>query len=342
MILPREHRAEDGRFVSGEQAKARLNWTDAKPAGKFAGVNWIRNTLATVLLSALATGVTAETKPVDAGATAVEREFRELLKLDDRVHDEVDKWIRDNSALAEVDAGITRDSLSAQVRIRLQKVENAYVAFVAKHPKHLEARLAFGSYYSGLGEADKAIGQWIEARQIDRNNPVPWNNLGKAYGQKGNVSESIRHFTKATEIAPNQSLYYRNLAAMLFAYPDHAARHYLIDRNLIVPKVISLFKKARELDPKNFPLAADAAMAYLATKPLQSKEAITAWNEALALAPDDRSKQGVRIHLARIHAHIGGSKTARDILSKVNDPKLAGLKEEILKKLDAPTAPAKP
>ena len=91
-------------------------------------------------------------------------------------------------------------------------------------------------------------------------------------------------------------------------------------------------------------LAADAAMAYLATQPLQSMEAIAAWNEALALAPDDRSKQGVQIHLARIHAHIGETDKAREILKAVNNPKLVVLKDEILKKLDAPALPptAKP
>jgi len=307
-------------------------------------VNLTRITLATVVLPALASGVMAQTRLVEAKTSAVEREFRELLKLDDRLHVEVDKWIRDNSALAEANAGIPRESLGEQIRIRLRKVEEAYVSFVAKHPKHIEARLAFGGYYSGLGDADKAIGQWVEARDLNPKNPVPWNNLGKAYGQKGNVSESIRHFTKASELAPKQPLYYRNLAAMLFAYPDHAARHYLIGRAFVVPKVISLFKKARELDPKNFPLAADAAMAYLATQPLQSKEAIAAWNEALALAPDDRSKQGVQIHLARIYAHIGDSNKAREILDAVIDPKLVVLRDDILKKLDAPDTltPAKP
>ena len=89
---------------------------------------------------------------------------------------------------------------------------------------------------------------------------MPWNNLGKAYGQKGNVSESIRHFTKASDLAPKQALYYRNLAAMLFAYPDQAARYYLIERSHVLPKVLSLFQQARKLDPKNFPLAADAAV----------------------------------------------------------------------------------
>ena len=219
-------------------------------------------------------------------------------------------------------------------------VESPHASVEEKRPREASMDLLLTELHDCRGDADKAIVQWVEARDLNPKNPVPWNNLGKAYGQKGNVSESIRHFTKAYELAPKQPLYYRNLAAILFAYPDHAARHYLIGRDLVVPKVIALFKKARELDPKNFPLAADAAMAHLATQPLQSKEAIEAWNEALALAPDDRSKQGVQIHLARIHAHIGETDKAREILKAVKAPKLVVLKDEILKKLDAPAAPA--
>ena len=125
------------------------------------------NMLSTAALAALVPAVAAETNPDDPKAVAVEKEFRELLKLDDRLHAEVDRWIRDNAALAEANAAISRESLGEQVRIRLRKVEEAYVSFVAKHPKHIEARLAFGGYYSGIGDADKAIGQWVEARDLN-------------------------------------------------------------------------------------------------------------------------------------------------------------------------------
>ena len=174
-----------------------------------------------------------------------------------------------------------------------------------------------------------------EARDLEKQNPVPWNNMGKAYGQKGKISEAIRHFSKASELAPKQPLYYRNLAAMLFAYPDQAARYYLIDRSQVVPKVLLLFEKALILDPKNFTLATDTAMIYLATSPFKAKEAINAWNKALSLAPDIRSKEGVRIHLARIHARIGEPKVAQKLLLDVRDPNFNQLKEEILKKIDS-------
>ena len=279
--------------------------------------------------------VSAENKQDDQQTFVVEKEFRSVLLLDDKIHSEVDQWIRDNAKLTEKKSGIPVESLGEQIRIRLSKVEEAYVSFLAKYPKHVEARLAFGSFYSGLGKHDAAMGQWTEARDLEKQNPVPWNNMGKAYGQKGKISEAIRHFSKASELAPNQPLYYRNLAAMLFAYPDQAARYYLIDRSQVVPKVLLLFEKALILDPKNFTLATDTAMIYLATSPFKAKEAINAWNKALSLAPDIRSKEGVRIHLARIHARIGEPKVAQKLLLDVRDPNFNQLKEEILKKIDS-------
>ncbi len=294
-----------------------------------------RNTFLLSQLLGVVILVSAENKQDDQQAFVVEKEFRSVLLLDDKIHSEVDQWIRDNAKLTEKKSGVPVESLGEQIRIRLSKVEEAYVSFLAKYPKHVEARLAFGSFYSGLGKHDDAMGQWAEARDLEKQNPVPWNNIGKAYGQKGKISEAIRHFTKASELAPKQPLYYRNLAAMLFAYPDQAARYYLIDRSQVVPKVLLLFEKALILDPKNFTLATDTAMIYLATSPFKAKEAINAWNKALSLAPDIRSKEGVRIHLARIHARIGEPKIAQKLLLDVRDPNFNQLKEEILKKIDS-------
>ena len=323
-----------------EKYYGRLRWTYPFLKGYFLCVDLFRNTLLLMQLFLFVAGIAEETKKNASYSLVAEKEFRSVLLLDDKIHAEVDQWIRDNAKLTEKKSGVPVESLGEQVRIRLNKVEESYVAFLAKYPKHVEARLAFGSFYSGLGKLDDAMGQWSDALDLDKKNPVPWNNIGKAYGQKGKISEAIRHFTKASELAPNQPLYYRNLAAMLFAYPDQAARYYLIDRSKVVPKVLLLFEKALILDPKNFTLATDTAMVHLATRPFDAKEAISAWNNALLLAPDSRTKEGVRIHLARIHAHIGEVKIARKLLGDVREPKFSELKEEILKKINSSQKPA--
>ena len=290
----------------------------------------IRNIFFAALLLPLGQAVAGEAKPADASGAVIEREFRELLELDDKVHDEVDKWIRSNAKLTAKQVGIDPASLDLQVRNRLSKVGEAYKAFLNRHSGHVRARLAYGSFFSDINEIDKAMSQWKKALELAPKNPVAWNNIGKAYGKQGRIAEAFRHFGKATELAPKE----------IFSYPDDAARYYLIDRSQIVPKSLELFKKARALDPKNFTLATDAALAQLGTQPFEAKAALAAWNDALAIAPSPVEAEGVRIHLARIHVHLGQADAARALLAKVHETQYAELKAGILRKLEPP--PAKP
>ena len=300
----------------------------------------IRNIFFAALLIVPGQATAQEVKPADASDAVIEREFRQLLELDDKVHDEVDEWIRNNAKLAAKQVGIDPASLDLQVRNRLDEVGEAYERFLNRHSGHVRVRLAYGSFFNDINEIDKAMVQWKKALELAPKNPVAWNNLGKAYGKQGRIVEAFRHFAKAAELAPKEALYHRNLATLIFSYPDEASRHYLIDRSQVVPKSLALFKKARALDPKNFTLAADAAMAQLGTQPFDAKAALATWNDALALAPSTVGAEGVMIHLARIHAHLGEADTARALLAKVHETQFAELKAEILRKLDSP--PTKP
>jgi len=280
--------------------------------------------------------VAEEAKSAGESDAVIEREFRQLLELDDKVHDEVDEWIRRNAKLTAKQVGVDPASLDLQVRQRLSEVGTAYGAFLNRHSGHVRARLAYGSFFSDINEIDKAMAQWKKVSELAPKNPVAWNNLGKAYGKQGRIAEAFRHFEKASELAPKEALYHRNLATLIFSYPADAARYYLIDRSQVVPKSLKMFKKARSLDPKNFTLATDAAMAQQGTQPFEAKAALAAWNAALALAPLPVAAEGVRIHLARIHAHLGEAGAARELLAKVYETQFAELKADILQKLDPP------
>ena len=299
----------------------------------------IRNIIFSVLLLPLAQSVAGEAKPASASGAVIKREFRELLELDDKIHDEVDLWIRSNAKLTAKQVGIDPGSLDLQVRNRLSKVGEAYKAFLNRHSGHVRARLAYGSYFSDINEIDKAMVQWKKALELAPKNPVAWNNIGKAFGKQGKIAEALRHFGKAAELAPKEALYYRNLATLIFSYPDEAARYYLIDRSQIVPKSLELFKKARSIDPENFTLATDAALAQLGTQPFEAKAALAAWKSALAIAPSPVEAEGVRIHLARIHAQLGEADAARALLAKVHETHYAELKAGILRKLETPPKP---
>ena len=151
----------------------------------------IRNIFFAALLIAPGQATAQEAKPADASDAVIEREFRQLLELDDKVHDEVDEWIRNNAKLAAKQVGIDPASLDLQVRNRLSEVGEAYEAFLNRHSGHVRARLAYGSFFSDINEIDKAMAQWKKARDLAPKNPVAWNNLGKAYGKQGRISRGV-------------------------------------------------------------------------------------------------------------------------------------------------------
>ena len=146
-----------------------------------------------LVLSALGQAVAKSAKPAVASDAVIEREFRKLLELDDKVHDEVDEWIRSNAKLTAKQVGIDPASLDLQVRQRLSEVGTAYGAFLNRHSGHVRARLAYGSFFSDINEIDKAMAQWKKALELAPKNPVAWNNLGKAYGKQGRIAEAFRH-----------------------------------------------------------------------------------------------------------------------------------------------------
>ena len=71
----------------------------------------IRNIFFAALLIVPGQATAQEVKPADASDAVIEREFRQLLELDDKVHDEVDEWIRNNAKLAAKQVGIDPASL---------------------------------------------------------------------------------------------------------------------------------------------------------------------------------------------------------------------------------------
>src|SRR6266550_7600880 len=72
----------------------------------------------------------------------VEKEYHKLLELDDTAQEEVDKWIRDDTAFREQGAGLGAATLRVRVEQRLKPVRDAYDDFLRRHPGHARAHLA--------------------------------------------------------------------------------------------------------------------------------------------------------------------------------------------------------
>lgn len=270
----------------------------------------------------------------------VEKEYQKLLEADDAAQVEVDKWIQENNAATAKGGGASREIFNKRIEDRFAIVRKSYEDFLEKHPDHARAHLAYGSFLLDINDEDRGVAQMEKARQLDPKNPAAWNNLANIYGHHGPVEKAFEYYGKAIELNPIESVYYQNLATMVYLFRPAAMGFYKINEQQVFDKALELYKKAVKLDPQNFPLYTDYAQSYYGIKPLRTNDALVAWTNALQIAHDDVERQGVYVHLARIKTMAGQFDEARNQINAITNPMYADLKMRLLKNVDFRENPA--
>jgi tetratricopeptide (TPR) repeat protein len=271
--------------------------------------------------------------PSQAAETSAEREYLKLLEADNAAQEEVDRWIRDNNAFRAQGAGVDDTTIGLRVEKRLEPVKQAYEDFLKRHPKHVEARLAFGSFLNDIRLEQEAVEQWEKARKLDPGNPASWNNLANHYGHRGPVKKAFDYYAKAIEINPKEPVYYQNMATTVFLFRKDACEHYAITEQEVFDKALALYRKALALAPNDFLLAQDVAQTYYGIKPPRHAEAIVAWERALKVAGDDVQREGVQLHLARVKSLSGNHEAARQHLNLVSNVHYTELKGRLARSI---------
>ena len=262
-----------------------------------------------------------------------EKALAELMAKDNDVLAEVDKWIRDNNAFAAQGAGESKEALNQRIRARLDSVRKDYEDFLRRYPDFARGHLAYGSFLNDIGEEDAAVAQYGKAAQLDPKNPAAWNQLANYYGEHGPVTNAFVDYAKAIELNPAEPVYYQNLATVVCLFRKDARAFYDISEERVFDQAIALYRKAMQLDPQNFLLAADYAESYYGIRPLRTNDALGAWTNALQIAHDDNEREGVSLHLARIKMAAGRFAEARAHLNDVTNAAFADVKHRLERNL---------
>jgi tetratricopeptide (TPR) repeat protein len=270
----------------------------------------------------------------------VESEYYKILLEDDAAEKDILKWTDDAEALARAGGVEDRLTLHARIRQRLDGVRRQYEDFLQRHPKHVKARLAFGSFLNDTGDEDGALAQWDSARELAPSNAAPWNNLANIYGHHGPVKKAFEYYAKAIELDPGQSVYYHNLAVTVYLFRPDAREYYQLTEQQVFDKALALYRQAIKLAPDDFVLFSDYAESFYGTNPPRWQDGLEAWTEAIKIAHDDVERQGVFVHLARINIKLGNYDAARDRLNAITNDMYAGLKRTLTRNLNEALAKA--
>ena len=101
----------------------------------------------------------------------VERELRRVMEADEAAIEDIDEWIRNEQQLQDQGAGLTGAGLELRIEERLKTVDAAYAAFIDRHPDHVRARLAHGSFLNETGREAEAVADLKELAALNATRP---------------------------------------------------------------------------------------------------------------------------------------------------------------------------
>ncbi len=265
---------------------------------------------------------------------AVEAEYRALLEADQAALDDANGWIEENESFRRAGGGVEPEALASKIASRLSTMRKGYEEFLEKHPRHVDATIAYGSFLNEINDEDEAEKQWDKARLMDPSQPASWNNLANHYGHRGPVALAFPYYEKAIELSPAEPVYYQNLATTVYLFRRDAEKYYNFNEQQVFDRALELYRKALELSGGSFEVANDLAQTYYGIQPFRYEEALSTWNEVLKLAKTEIEQQNVFIHLARIENKGGRPEVARDYLRQVTLPQYAALRDRLYQLMD--------
>ncbi len=271
----------------------------------------------------------------------VENAYYKVMVDDDAAEKEVLGWMADADAFAKAGGTGPSRTLNLKIQQRLDVIKQEYEDFIELHPRHVNIRLAFGSFLNDGHDDEGAFKQWEAARQLAPTNPAPWNNLGKYYLEHDQPTNAFAYYGKALELNPSQAVYYHNLAAAVYLFRAAAREYYHLDEAQVFDKAQALYQQALKLDPDDFVLSTDYAQSFYGINPPRWKEGLSAWTEALKLARDEVEREGVYLQMAHIHLELGQYEQARADLNVVTNSDYGSLKEPLARDLNKASANAK-
>jgi tetratricopeptide (TPR) repeat protein len=276
----------------------------------------------------------APRKKTAVEAEAIERDYDKLVEKDEAALQQIEKIVAEFDQFATKGAPGSRGVLMAKIDELIDGVKKSYDEFLQRNPKHVDAHLAYGSFFNEIGEEAEAIRLWEKARNLDPANPASWNNLANIYGHHGPVKKAFQYYEKAIELDPKEPVYLQNLATTVYLFRKDAVETYRIDEQQVFDKALDLYRQAMRLDPTNLVLATEYAQSYYGIQPPRVEAALKAWNDCLAIAKNDIEKQGIYLHLARVELNSGRFDDAEKHLALVKDPAMDDLKKRLIRNLN--------
>jgi Flp pilus assembly protein TadD len=232
---------------------------------------------------------------------------------------------------------VTNPSLwqRAAHRARLRRLEADYKLFIAQHPRHSAALVAYGGFLYDQHREEEGAQCWEKAVATDPQCAKAYNDLGQHYGHYGRAADALRYHQRASELDPTEPIYPFNWATTCILFRKDAQAVYGWDTAEIFQRSLDAFRKARDLAPAEPEFATAYAESFYAVPNADWEEALAAWEFCLRQTQDEVQRQRICSHLARVCLNLRRLDRARDWLAKMTLPEFLPVRKTLERRLAA-------
>ena len=200
-------------------------------------------------------------------AEAAMTQFRRLKTYEDRMHQYREAlYSNPNLPILYIKLGELHETYD-----NLTEASQVYEAAIQIHPSYLPAYLSLGEIFIEQRNLEKAVDIYQKAAKIAPNNPRVWGKLGVIYINRRQFEPAILAFKQAIAADNTAAEAYNNLARLYAGLGKEMQQ--AID---LAEHAVTLMPTAKYYD----------TLAYTYYRNAEYAKALTAINQALALAPD--------------------------------------------------------
>ena len=223
----------------------------------------------------------------------------------------------------------------ATLRAQVQALTHEYELLLRDNPKFAAGYAAYGYLLGKVDMRKEAAAMLLKANQFDPDIPLVKNQLGNFMAEEGKPLQAAPYYIAAIKLAPNEPLYHYQLGTLLSEARDEFLKSGEWTRETLDAAMFNAFKRAAELSPDRIEFAYRHAESFYDLEQPDWNAALKAWSALEEKATTAIERQTMRLHAANICVKLGKRDHAQALLKMVDEEKLQGQKQKILRELEA-------
>lgn len=221
------------------------------------------------------------------------------------------------------------------LRAQVQALTHEYELLLRDNPKFAAGYAAYGYLLGKVDMRKEAAAMLLKANQYDPDIPLVKNQLGNFMAEEGKPLQAAPYYIAAIKLAPNEPLYHYQLGSLLTEARDEFLKSGEWTRETLDAAMFNAFKRAAELAPERIEFAYRQAESFYDLEKPDWNAALKAWSVLEEKATTAIERQTMRLHAANICVKLGKPDHAQALLKTVDEEKLQGQKQKILRDLEA-------